>query len=82
MNFRLLSCTTRQAHEVLSLQQITVIYRLENGSLVEQHPPVLAGTVYPARLRQPPRSLPKEMVYSPIGTVTGVGQITTRPCYQ
>jgi hypothetical protein len=79
VNFRLLTCTTRQAPEVLSLQQITAVYRLSNGTQIDQHPLVLAGSGDPARIRDP-GSLSKIMVYSPIGELTKVGQITTRPC--
>jgi hypothetical protein len=81
MNFRLLTCTNHQAQEDLSLEQITAVYKLPNGSQIDEHPAVLVGYGDPARITQP-ESLPKIMVYSPIGEQTKIGRIMTRPCHR
>ena len=76
LNFRLLACSRRQGQDVVSLQQITAVYRLPNGTLIQQHPLVMLGYTYPLRVRNP-RSLPRnQLVPAP------VGRITTKACHR
>jgi len=75
LNFRLLGCSRRQAREVVSLQKITAVYRLPNGTQIEQHPPFVLTTLSPV-LRDP-RSLPRnDLAPGP------VGEIATRACHR
>jgi len=60
----------------VSLQEITAVYRLPNGTLIQQHPLVILGYGNPLLVRDP-RSLPRDQV-SP----GPVGKITTRACHR
>jgi hypothetical protein len=81
LNFRLLTCTPRQVQETLSLEKLTAIYRLPNGTQIRQNPPVLSGYGYPALVRRL-HSLPKNQAFAPLGGVTAFGKVTTRPCHR
>jgi hypothetical protein len=70
LNFRFLACSRREAQAVLSVQKITVVYRLRNGNQIRQHAPFVLGYAFPARVRRP-RSLPNKF-----------GRIATRPCHR
>lgn len=45
LNFRLLTCTRREAQEPISLLKLAVFYRLPNGTQIQQDPPFLNGYV-------------------------------------
>lgn len=75
LNFRLLTCTRRESQEPVSLQKLTVLYRLPNETQVEQHAPFMLGYTYPALVRRP-GSLPENQIFGPFG------YIMTRPCHR
>jgi len=79
LNFRLLTCTSRPMPESLSLEKITAVYRLPDGTEVDQQPPLLAGFGYPTRMRRL-GSLPKNQAFAPFGGITTIGKVTTRAC--
>lgn len=74
LNFRLLACSKHIAREVVSVQRITAVYRLPNGTQIHQRLTAISGSSNPDLVR--PGSLPKNLVAGPVGL------ITTRPCHQ
>jgi hypothetical protein len=79
LNFRLLTCTLRPIPEALSLEKITAVYRLPDGTQIDQQPPLLAGYGYPTRVRGL-GSLPNNQAFAPLGGITTFGKVTTRAC--
>ena len=72
LNIRLLTCTRRQTHEPVSVQEITAVYRLPDGTPIQQHPTAISGYSSPF-LR--PDSVPANLVAGPVAV------IMTRPCH-
>jgi hypothetical protein len=70
LNFRFLTCSRREAQAALSAKEITVVYRLPDGTQIRQHAPFMLGNFEPGRFSHP-RSPSNKF-----------GRIATRPCHR
>jgi hypothetical protein len=70
LNFRFLACSRREAQAALSVEKMTVVYRLPDGTRIRQHAPFMLGNIEPGRFSRP-RSPSYEF-----------GRVATRPCHR
>lgn len=75
LNFRFLACSRRPAKETLSLQRLTAVYRLPDGTQITENAPFMAGFGDPVAVERS-GSLSKDLV-PPAGATA-----TTRPCHR